>query len=106
KLTPRFTAGLMLGAWSTWVVGSFLGYSLSQVIPPTISESMSIALYAMFIGLLVPAVREEWREGGVALASMGLCWGFSQMMASGWAIILATVCGGLLGAFWMKEEVE
>ncbi|PTX61758.1 4-azaleucine resistance transporter AzlC [Melghirimyces profundicolus] len=107
KRTSRFfVAGLMLGAWLAWVIGTMLGHSLSRVIPPAISESMSIALYAMFIGLLVPAVREEWRAGGTALASMFLCWGWNQVLDSGWAIVLATVFGGIVGAFWMKEEEE
>ena len=106
KMSPRSVAGMMLGAYSSWILGSLAGHLLSQVIPPTISESMSIALYAMFIGLLVPTVRKEWRAGAVALSSMLLCWGFSQVLDEGWAIVLATVLGGGLGSFWMKEETS
>jgi 4-azaleucine resistance transporter AzlC len=104
KMSPQYVAGMMLGAYTSWVIGSLAGHLLSRVIPPTLSESMSIALYAMFIGLLVPAVRKEWRAGAVALFSMLLCWGFSQVLDDGWAIVLATVLGGGIGSFWMKEE--
>ncbi|MFD1409137.1 AzlC family ABC transporter permease [Kroppenstedtia eburnea] len=104
EMSPRYVAGMMLGAYSSWVIGSLAGHLLSQVIPPTVSESMSIALYAMFIGLLVPSLRKEWQAGAVALSSMLLCWGFSRVLDDGWAIVLATILGGGIGSFWMKGE--
>ncbi|MDR6226201.1 AzlC family ABC transporter permease [Desmospora profundinema] len=97
-------AGLILGAYVSWVVGSLGGHWMAQTIPPALSESMSIALYAMFIGLLIPAVRGAWRAAAVAVTSMLLCAAFQAVLDSGWAIVMATVIAAGLGSFWMKGE--
>lgn len=99
----QFAAGLVLASYASWVIGSLFGGLLSELIPPSISQSMAIALYAMFIGLLVPSVRKELRVGVVALLSMLLCYVFNQYVASGWAIVFATIAGALIGAFLLKE---
>ena len=51
-LHPAYMAGLILLAYGSWVSGTVIGALFAQVIPPAISDSMNIALYAMFIGLV------------------------------------------------------
>src|SRR5690625_1907486 len=46
-----FYLGIILIAYISWVSGSLLGGILGEVISPNLSQSMGIALYAMFIGL-------------------------------------------------------
>src|SRR5699024_6006777 len=48
-----FFAAIYLLGYGSWVAGSFIGGVLGEVIPSQLSQSMGIALYAMFIGLLV-----------------------------------------------------
>ena len=102
--SKAYLIGLLVTAYGSWVSGTLIGGLLAGVIPPTISESMSIGLYGMFIGLLVPAVQRLWKTGIVAVVSMGLCTLFNQFFASGWSIILAAVIGATLGAAILKEE--
>lgn len=99
-----FLAGLILTSYTTWVIGTLIGGLLSQVIPPSISESMSIALYAMFIGLLIPAVRDNGKWGLIALVSMGLNTVLGLFLSSGWSIVLSTVLGGLAGVWLMRRK--
>ncbi|MBB6454639.1 4-azaleucine resistance transporter AzlC [Salirhabdus euzebyi] len=100
-----FYATLIIFAYSSWVGGSFLGGVLGEVIPERLSQSMGIALYAMFIGLLVPSVKKEWRVGLIALISMLLNFAFVHLhISEGWAIVLATIIGGSFGIFLLKEE--
>jgi 4-azaleucine resistance transporter AzlC len=101
-LHPFQLAGLVVGAYAAWVLGSLGGHWMAQSIPRALSESMSIALYAMFIGLLIPAVRGAWRAGVIAATSMLLCAGFQVLLDSGWAIVLATVIAAGLGSVWMR----
>lgn len=98
-----YAAGLMLAAYASWVIGSFCGALMADLIPSSISQSMGIALYAMFIGLLVPSVRKELRVGIVAIISMLLCYGFNLYLPSGWAIVFAIIGGAIIGAFVLKE---
>ncbi|MFD2924387.1 AzlC family ABC transporter permease [Halobacillus naozhouensis] len=102
-----FYAALILTAYVSWVGGSYLGGVLGDVIPPRLSQSMGIALYAMFIGLLVPSVRKHYRIALVAIFAMMinfLCqwWGMNQ----GWAIVLGTLIGGLSGIWLLDMEEE
>ncbi|MFD1174214.1 AzlC family ABC transporter permease [Oceanobacillus picturae] len=102
---PWFYLALILTAYFSWIAGSFLGGVLGEVIPDQLSQSMGIALYAMFIGLLVPSVKKEWKVAIIAILAMlinGLC--VELGMSSGWAIVLGTIIGGMSGIFLIKEE--
>src|SRR5699024_11905058 len=54
-----FYTGIFLSGYLAWVIGLLVGGVLGEVIPPKLSESMGIALYAIFISLLVPSVKKE-----------------------------------------------
>ncbi|GAA0595924.1 AzlC family ABC transporter permease [Virgibacillus siamensis] len=101
---PLFYTALILTAYFSWIFGSFLGGVLGEVIPRQLSQSMGIALYAMFIGLLVPSVKKELRIGLIAVIAMLINAICSQFMSSGWAIVFGTVLGGFSGVFLLKEE--
>ena len=98
-----FYTVLILSAYLSWIIGTIAGALLGDIIPPRLSESMGIALYAMFIGLLVPPVKKEIRLGIIAVIAMVLNAFFSQFMSSGWSIVLGTVIGGASGIFLIKE---
>lgn len=100
-----FYAALILTAYVSWVLGSLLGGVLGEVIPERLSQSMGIALYAMFIGLLVPSVRKDLKVGFIAIIAMlinALC--LQLGMSTGWAIVLGTIFGGMSGIYLLKEE--
>lgn len=104
KVNHLFLTGLTITAYAAWVIGTLIGGLLSNVIPPNISADMSITLYAMFIGLLVPAIRGMWQVGVVAAISMLLNTIFGMFISSGWSIVLATLLGGLMGAFFIRRD--
>ncbi|HLR02730.1 MAG TPA: AzlC family ABC transporter permease [Virgibacillus sp.] len=101
-----FYAGLILTAYISWIAGSLLGGMLGEVIPDTLSQSMGIALYAMFIGLLIPSVKKEWRIALIALLAMLINGLMGRFMSEGWAIVCGTVLGGLSGVFFLKEDAR
>ncbi|MGY0694901.1 AzlC family ABC transporter permease [Virgibacillus sp. FSP13] len=99
-----FYTALILTAYFSWIFGSFLGGILGEVIPEKLSQSMGIALYAMFIGLLIPSVKKELKVGLIAIIAMlinALC---GLFMSDGWAIVFGTVLGGLSGIYLLKGE--
>ncbi|WP_223155065.1 AzlC family ABC transporter permease [Alkalibacillus aidingensis] len=101
-----FFLSLFLLAYVSWIIGSFIGAMLGDTLPTSLSDSMGIALYAMFIGLLVPSVKKEWRIGVIAVISMAINYLLITFLNldDGWAIVLATVFGSLLGISLLKEE--
>ncbi|SDJ42328.1 AzlC family ABC transporter permease [Salimicrobium halophilum] len=100
-----FYGGIMIAAYSSWVLGSLAGGLLGNVMPPSLSDSMGIALYAMFIGLLVPSMKNSLAVTGIALTAMAInSLGQWAGMTSGWAIVAGTILGGALGIFVLPDE--
>lgn len=103
KIDQYFLAGLMLVSYLSWVLGTLVGSLLSTLIPSEIGSGMSIALYAMFIGLLVPAARKTKTAIVVASVSMVLNTLLQTVLDASWSIVLATVLGGLAGV-WLGRD--
>lgn len=100
-----FYFGIILIAYLSWVFGSLLGGILGDVIPANLSQSMGIALYAMFIGLLIPSVKKNLKVGLIALVAMLINFICVELgMSSGWAIVIGTILGGMSGIILLKEE--
>lgn len=91
-------------AYATWITGTFLGVIFSNLIPEIISESMGISLYAMFIGLLTPAVKSNWRACLIVFVSMLLNFSLSNILSQGWSLILSSILASLLAIILMKGE--
>ncbi|KGP71329.1 AzlC family ABC transporter permease [Pontibacillus yanchengensis] len=103
-----FYASMILVSYFAWILGSLAGGLLGEVIPDALSQSMGIALYAMFIALLIPSVRNEWRIGLIAVLSMMLNYIAYKITGNqGWSIVLATILAGASGIWLLpQEEVE
>ncbi|WP_068675777.1 AzlC family ABC transporter permease [Oceanobacillus sp. Castelsardo] len=100
-----FYGGIILVAYLSWVFGSLLGGILGDIIPQSLSQSMGIALYAMFIGLLVPSVKKNLRIGLIAIFAMlinAIC--VQLGLSTGWAIVIGTVLGGISGIYLLGEK--
>ena len=102
-----FYLGIFLIAYFSWFTGSLIGGVLGDIIPSNLSQSMGIALYAMFIGLLIPSVKKNLKVGLIALLAMLINFCCIELgMSSGWAIVTGTIVGGMSGIHLLKEEVE
>lgn len=110
KLSRHYMFALNTIAFFSWNVGTWLGVFLAPTLPEAIKSSMGIALYVMFIGILVPAVKKSRPALIVALSAAFinslLYWmPLSHNLSSGWRIIISTIIGSLIGAaFFAKEE--
>ncbi|WP_226576649.1 AzlC family ABC transporter permease [Halobacillus litoralis] len=107
KYGSYFYASLILTAYLSWVGGSYLGGVLGDVIPSRLSASMGVALYAMFIGLLIPSVKKNLKIAGVAIVALltnYLCQ--TAGLNQGWAIVIGTLLGGLSGVWILGDEKE
>lgn len=101
-----FFGGLALITYVSWIGGTILGTIIIDIIPTSICESMSIALYAMFIGLLVPNIHREFKVLYVVLISICINVLLGMVMKSSWAIVCATILGGIIGAQILSETNE
>ncbi|AOM83400.1 AzlC family ABC transporter permease [Salisediminibacterium beveridgei] len=85
-------AGIGLVAFLSWTGFTVAGYMAGSVIPEILQNSLGFALYALFIALLIPSVRDTGRTA-VILAVMGGLFHllFRMVVETGWAIMLATI---------------
>ena len=102
--SPVYMAGLMITAYLGWVSGTAVGSLGAGLIPPEITTAMTVGLYGLFIGLLVPPARKSISFALIAVASMFLNWVLRIYLDPGWAIVLATVLAAGLGIAVIKEE--
>jgi 4-azaleucine resistance transporter AzlC len=115
-LTLRYLAGIMLCSYLGWVAGTCLGALVSGALPASVQSALGIALYAMFIAIIVPPAQASRPILLVALLSVGLSSLFHwtpglNRLSSGWVMILCGVISSAVGAALfpvktVEEEVE
>jgi 4-azaleucine resistance transporter AzlC len=102
--SPGFMTGLMVTAYLGWVSGSAVGGLGAEIIPAQITVAMTVGLYGLFIGLLIPAIRKSRAYALVALTGMLVNWALSFVLEEGWAIVIATILAAGLGISLIKDE--
>lgn len=104
--TLPFFFGMITVTYSSWVGGSAIGAAASGLLPPVLSASLGVALYAMFIGLLLPSLRSNTRLALLAAATAACNALLGCVIDSSWALILSTLAGATAGVFWVHFPGE
>ena len=106
KCTAMYFLGMITMNYLSWNVGTLIGAVAMDFLPGAITASLGIALYAMFIGLLMPGLRGNWRL--IALAALtAVCNSvLTQYISSGWALILSTLLCAFIGVFFVELKEE
>jgi predicted branched-subunit amino acid permease len=102
KCTVAYLLGLVVVTYASWNVGTFIGAVASGLLPAILSASLGIALYAMFLGLLVPNLTNNWRLGALVVLTALCNTLLGQFMASSWALILSTLLCAFVGVFFVE----
>ena len=99
--SPMEVLGLEVAAYGSWVGGAVGGFIAGEFLGDTLRASLGIAIYAMFVGLLVPAVRRLPRRGAVALLAGGFHLGLAALpgVSSSAALVGGIVLGSLAGGW-------
>lgn len=113
SLTNEYMLGLISTPILGWTLGTLLGGLSCSALPEALSSAMGIALYGMFIAIIVPpAIRSRpiflvilvSVTVTVILRYVPVC----SFISSGFRVILATIAGAAFGAYFYpvneKEE--
>ena len=95
-LSPYFSYGLMAMAVPGWTIGTLLGAVSGSLLPARLLSALNVALYGMFLAVVIPPARENKVLRMVILVSMALSFLFTQIpvlrdISSGFKIIILTV---------------
>jgi len=102
QLTASFVLAVNIVAFSAWNLGTIVGLVAASGLPEAVRQSLGIALYAMFIGLLVPAGL-KWRKGLViaslaaVINSLFLWLPGLNALGTSWGVVIATIIAAGLG---------
>ncbi|MCI9336795.1 MAG: AzlC family ABC transporter permease [Lachnospiraceae bacterium] len=68
-LNPFYTYGAMAIALPSWALGTAMGVVAGNVLPKSLVSALSVALYGMFIAIIIPAAKASRIVGGVVIVS-------------------------------------
>lgn len=102
-LTFSYMGGLIITPIFGWTLGTALGGFISSALPASLQNAMGIALYAMFIAIVIPVARKSKQVAIVTLIAIMIhcfliwCPLFSQL-SGGWKLIITTIISASMGA--------
>lgn len=110
-LSPYFFYGTLTCAVPAWVIGTTLGAAAGSILPANVLSALGIALYGMFISIIVTPSKKDIRILCVVCISFMLSLIFSvtpflKQISSGFKVIIIAVivCTGAAILFPVKEE--
>lgn len=112
---PKYMYGLILMPYIGWSLGTLLGGISGMILPESIRSALGIAIYAMFIAIVVPPSKESRAVLAVVISAAALSSILTWTpilcnISGGFAIIICTlVCAGaaaLIAPIKTEEAIE
>ena len=103
KVGKAYLYGLMLTPWIGWTLGTLLGAVAGTLLPAFVRSALGIAIYGMFLAIILPPAREKRPVRVVVLIAVGMSLAFRYLpglnrVSGGFAIIVCAVTAAALGA--------
>lgn len=112
-VTSAYMAGLIVTPVLGWTGGTFVGAVATSLMPTMLANALGIALYGMFIAVIVPPAREQKNVLFAVLLAIAASVACKYLpviknLSGGWTIILITmvVCAIAATLFPMKESED
>lgn len=110
-LNPYYTYGAMTTTMPLWAIGTALGVMAGNMLPVRLVSAFSVALYGMFLAVIIPPARKDKIIAGIIVVCFTLsflsCYiPFVKDMSDGTKTIVLTVLISTIAAiiFPHKEE--
>ncbi|MBP3783066.1 MAG: AzlC family ABC transporter permease [Butyrivibrio sp.] len=117
SLNPLYSYGLIITSVFGWVFGTVLGAFSGQILPERLISCLGLAIYGMFIAIIIPDTRTNRTILGIVVSAMVLSSIFTYVpvlashISSGFRIIIITVVVAAFAAYFApvqedKEEIK
>lgn len=102
-VSRSFFAGLSVLPYIGWSFGTFLGAILGSILPDRIMSALSLAIYGMFVAIVVPEMKQSAPVIWVVLIAAGLSFLFYYVpvlskLSSGITITVCAIVAAAIGA--------
>ena len=104
-----YNYGLMSIAIPGWTLGTLCGGISGDLLPPFLVSALSVALYGMFLAIIIPPAKKDHAVLLVVISAMAVRCLFDYVpvltrVSSGFAIILTTLLTAGLGAWFFPVK--
>lgn len=111
EVSFEYFMGVSVVSFSGWVGGTLLGALAGNILPESLLSAFGIALYAMFIAIVIPPCRTSKAISTVVLTAIALSCLFYYVpglnkLSSGWSIIICGIASSLIGAIFFPIRPE
>lgn len=112
KIGRAYLYGLTNGPFVGWTLGTLLGAIAGDILPDAMTKALGIAIYAMFIAIILPPFRKSKEVRAVIVIAVALSClftfvSFFSFLTTGFRIILCAVVASVIGAIvWPHEDEE
>lgn len=110
-ISASYMAGLILTPVFGWTLGTFTGAVASSLMPQALSQAMGIALYGMFIAIIIPDARTNKQVFYTIIMAVAASYLFAfvpmlNTISSGWVIIIITIAVSAVAATLFPIKIE
>ena len=95
--------GIAVIAWLSWILGAAIGVVVLDLLPVIVTNSFNISLYALFVAILVPAIKKSRQIALLVLITAVLNIILSQLIGN-WSLIVSTLIGAAVGMYIVDDE--
>ncbi len=101
----KYLFGLILCPYFGWTLGTLFGTAASELLPKSIMQALGIAIYGMFIAIVIPPARRSRPIAAVLCGAVLLSCAFRYLpglrqISSGFVIILCAVICAAAAAYF------
>ncbi len=111
KISPWYNYGAMCMGIPGWTLGTLIGALFGNFLPPFLISALSVAIYGMFLAVIIPPAKTNRAVLFVVIGAMALSCLFAAVpvlknVSTGFVIIIVTVVTAAIAAVIapVKEE--
>ena len=111
KLSPYYNYGAMCVAIPGWTLGTLVGGISVNILPEFLVSALSVAIYGMFLAVIIPPAKKNRVVLAVVAASMAISSLFAvapvlKRVSSGFVSIITTILVAGAAAYFFPVEEE
>lgn len=112
EITRKFFFGLSILPYFGWAIGTLLGALLGNILPEVLMGAFSIAIYGMFIAIIIPPCKKDIKTLIVVLITIliSICFyyvPYLNKISTGISISICAILAAVIGAiFFPRKEIE
>ncbi len=111
EVSKSYMLGLILTPYIGWSAGTAIGAIAGNILPAVVISALGIAIYGMFIAIVVPKAREDGRVLLCVIIAVALSCAFRYLpylsrVPSGFVIIICSIAASAAAALLFPREKE